>query len=175
MWTTWQREWFAKELTPAQWNKQWREKTCIFTGWCWRTLGGKHFVMAVWQTGMTWAPPPELLSTNFNGALEHVATQFASWTRRLARSVARHKAHPLTDEARTRSGAAFGEHGLTPQQVHDREERRVARRNYYLTVHLASRLQASKGKGKGKGRDATAHSVQPKAWDDMSGNERWWL
>ena len=131
--------------------------------------------MAVWQTGMTWAPPPELLSTNFNGALEHVATQFASWTRRLARSVARHKAHPLTDEARTRSGAAFGEHGLTPQQVHDREERRVARRNYYMTVHLANRLQASKGKGKGKGRDATAHSVQPKAWDDMSGNERWWL
>ena len=110
MWTTWQREWFAKELTPAQWKKTWHEKTSIFNGWCWRTLGGKHFVMAVWQTGMTWAPPPELLSTNFNGALEHVATQFASWTRRLARSVARHKAHPLTDEARTRSGAAFGEH-----------------------------------------------------------------
>ena len=132
-------------------------------------------MMAVWQTGMTWAPPPDLLSTDFNGALEHVATHFASWTRRLARSVAYHKAHPLTEEARTRSGAAFRKHGMTPQQVQDREERRIARRNYYMTVHLAHTLQASKGKGNGKGKGAPEHSVLPRAWADMSGNERWWL
>ena len=131
--------------------------------------------MAVWQTGMTWAPPPDLLNTDYNGALEHVATHFASWTRRLARSVARHKAHPLTDEARIRSGATVGKHGLTPQQVIDREQRRVARQNYYWAVHLANMLKASKGKGKGKGRGAAEHSVQPKAWEDMSRNERWWL
>ena len=175
MWTTWQKEWFAKELTPAQTKKNWREKTSIFNGWCWKTLGGKHFVMAVWQTGMTWAPTPELLNTNFNCALEHVATHFASWTRRLARSVARHKADPLTDEARTRSGFKYRQHGLTPQQVHDREERRIARVNYYKTVQLANKLHASKGKGKEKGRGATEHSVRPKYWEQMSGNERWWL
>ena len=44
-----------------------------------------------------------------------------------------------------------------------------------MTVHLANRLQASKGKGKGKGKDAAEHSLQPKAWDDMSENERWWF
>ena len=89
--------------------------------------------MAVWQTGMTWAPPPDLINTSFDAALRHVATHFASWTRRLARSVANHKANPLTDEARTRSGTAFGKHGLTPQEVQDRQERRDARWNYYMT------------------------------------------
>ena len=159
MWTTWQREWFAKQLTEAQWKKKWHEKTSIFNAWCWNTLGGQHFVMALWQTGMIWAPWPDLLNTNFNGAAEHVATHFASWVRRLARSVARHKANPLTDEARIRSGTAFRQHGMTPQQVKDREERRIARRDYYMTVRLANKLHAEKGK----------------AWTDMSFNEQWWL
>ena len=85
-------------------------------------MGGKNFIMAVWQTGMTWAPTPALLDTNSNGVLEHVAINFASWTRRLARAVTRHKKNPDTEEARTRSGSAFGEHGLTTQQVRDRNE-----------------------------------------------------
>ena len=143
MWTTWQREWFAKELTKAQWKKKWHEKTSIFNAWCWNTLGGQHFVMALWQTGMTWAPWPDLLNTNFNGALEHVATHFACWVRRLARSVARHKANPLTEEARIRSGTAFRQHGMTPLQVKDREERRIAKRNYYMAVQLAIKLRDS--------------------------------
>jgi hypothetical protein len=151
-------------------------------------VGGKHFVMAVWQTGMTWAPPSDLLNTIFNAALRHIATHFASWTRRLARSVANHKANPQTEEARIRSGTSKGKHGLNPQQMHDREERRDARCNYYRTVLLENKLHASKGKAKGKGRGATEHSVQPsrnwlrigptaesKAWADMSQSERWWL
>ena len=123
MWTTWQRDWFATELTLAPSTKKWSAKTSIFNTWCYKTLGNNNFVMAVWQTGMTWAPTPGLLNTYFNSALEHVTTQFASWTRRLARAVAHNKAHPLTQEARTRSGASFGKHGLTPQQVQDREKR----------------------------------------------------
>ena len=130
MWRTWAKEWFAKELTPEQQRKPWRKKTSIFSAWCYNSFGGQHFVMALWQTGITWAPSSDLLETNFTGALEHVATHFASWVRRLARSVAIHKAHPQTDEARTRSGTAFGQHGLTPQQVLDRRRRQTARRNY---------------------------------------------
>ena len=44
-----------------------------------------------------------------------------------------------------------------------------------MTVDLHNRLQASKGKVKDKGRGAIEHSVQPKAWDQMSGSEQWWL
>ena len=54
--------------------------------------------------------------------------------------------------------------------MHDREERRDARCNYYRTVNLENQLHASKGKGKGK---SSGHSV--KAWADMSPSEQWWL
>ena len=101
-----------------------------------------------------------------NGALEHVAKHFASWTRRLARAVTRHKEDPATVEARTRSGSAPGKHGLTPEQVANRTARKEARRNYYQTVDLVSELKASKGQGKGKAK---------RSWAEMSYNERWWL
>ena len=39
-------------------------------------MGGKSFIMGVWQTGVTWAPTPEQLNTNCNGALEYIATNF---------------------------------------------------------------------------------------------------
>ena len=96
--------------------------------------------MAVWQTGITWAPSPELLNSDFNGAVEHVVANFARWTRRLARSVAFHKAHPKTVEARTRSGTTFRQHGLNEQQLEDREQRRTARLNYYMTIQFAKKL-----------------------------------
>ena len=132
-----------------------------------RTQGGKNFVMAIWQTGITWASPPALLNNDYNGALEHVATHFTSWCRRLARAVTRHKRDPKTVEARIRSGEALHCHGLTPQQVCDRAARSTARANYYLAVDLYNRLKAAKGKGKGK--------ASPKYWDEMSMNEKWWL
>ena len=147
MWTAWQRDWFAKNLTPGQENKKWNKKTSIFNTWTWNTVGGKHFVMAVWQTGMTWAPSSDLVRKDFGGALKHVATHFASWTRKLARSVADHKADPRTEEARTRSGTSKG-HGLNPQQVQDRAERTDARHNYYRILRLDHKFCASKGKGK---------------------------
>ena len=53
---------------------------------------------------------PVFLDTQ-QGASEHVAKQSASWTRRLVRSVAHHKNHPQTEEARTRSVATYGTHG----------------------------------------------------------------
>ena len=78
MWTDWASEWMAKELTPAQHKLKHSKKTSIFTAWIFSNMGGKNFVMAMWQTGMTWAPTPQLLNENYDGALEHVATNFAS-------------------------------------------------------------------------------------------------
>ena len=121
-----------------------------------------------------------MLNADFDGALEHVARNFASWTRRLARAVNRHKHDEATLEARVRSGNTYGKHGLTPAQEQDRKDRDEARRNYYLTQELDKRLQASKGKGqrKGKGktqRGASEHTFPPNTWNEMSQDERWWL
>ena len=117
--------------------------------------------------GLDQISPDRQPDNNINGALEHVARHFASWTRRLARAVTRHKRDPETVEARVRSGSAPGKHGLTPEQQADRAARRKARSDYYQTVDLLNQLKASKGKGKGKGGK--------KSWDQMSWSERWWL
>ena len=167
MWTAWMNEWLENELTDAQSRRRRTQKIKLFAAWVHQNMGGKPFVMSVWQTGISWAPPPELLDTDYKGALEHVAINFASWTRRLARAVTRHKRDPATVEARIRSGQAFRSHGLTPQQVQERAERATARRIYYKTVDLHNKLKAGKGEGKGKG--------QPKYWGQMSYNEKWWL
>ena len=180
MWTDWAKDWMAGELTPEQQKLAHNKKTSIFNAWIFSHMGGKNFVMAMWQTGMTWAPTPQLLNADFNGALEHVARNFASWTRRLARAVHRHKHDEATLEARVRSGTTYGKHGLSQAQEQDRKDRAEARRNYYMTQELDKRYQASKGKGQGKGkgktkRGASEHTFPPKTWDEMSRDERWWL
>ena len=136
--------------------------------------------MAMWQTGMTWAPTPELLNSDYNGALEHVAKHFASWIRRLARAVSRHKQDEATQEARRRSGNAFGKHGLTQEELDNRRERQNAHRDYYLTIELVKQLELSNGKTRGKGkqnnnRGAPEHTIRPKCWDEMTRNEQWWV
>ena len=180
MWTSWQRDWIKKEATDKQKKEKWSRQTSIFNAWAYQNVGGLSFVMAVWQTGMSWAPPLELLNSDINGALEHVGTHFASWTRRLARATRRHKTNPKTQEARIRSGTAFGKHGLTPQQVQDRTARSNARWNYYWTVQLVRRVQArndfcTKGENKGKGKGAAGLPLHPHAWNALSRTEQWWI
>ena len=167
MWNEWMQDWLNTEATEEQRKRKRNKQTSLFNAWVYRNVGGKRFVMAIWQTGITWAPPQQLLNTNRTGALEHVAKHFASWTRRLARAVTRHKNNPATVEARIRSGNAPGMHGLTEQQLADREARRKARSTYYQAVDLYNQLKASKGRGRGR--------AGKKPWDRMSQDEKWKL
>ena len=77
MWLDWQRDWFAASLTREQTQLTWAKKTSIWNAFIKREAGTKHFVMAFWQTGVPWAPPLKMLSSDLTGALEHVATHFA--------------------------------------------------------------------------------------------------
>ena len=190
MWTDWQKEWFTTDLTPQQKTLKHSEKTSIWNVYIKREMGRKHFVMAFWQTGVPWAPPLDMLNSNSSGALEHVATHFAQWTRQLARSVLWHRSQPCSEEARTRSGHSRGQHGLTDQEVQDREDKRNATRDYYwgselhvedLAARGLRRCQsalASKTKGKGKkrdhqGRGAAEHAHRPRHYEEMLNNEQW--
>ena len=123
MYRTWMNEWFTNSdnrnkhpLTAEQAARPRSNKTSIFHAHVKNEYGGKHFVMAVWQLGITWAPSQKLLHTNYGGALEHVAKHFASWVRRVAQAVRQHKEKPSTEEARERSGSAWGQHGLSEEQ-----------------------------------------------------------
>jgi len=104
MYNTWMHEWLEKNLTTVQRQKPESKKTSIFHAYLHSNFGGKHFVMALWQTGIQWAPTPEKLRDDRNGALEHVAKNFAKWTQRVARAITRHKSGPDAEEARRRSG-----------------------------------------------------------------------
>ena len=133
-------------------------------------FGGKPFVMGLWQTGIQWAPPSSLLTTDPNAALEHVAKNFGKWAQKIMKTISRHKEDPDTIEARRKSGQQRGKHGLTPEEVKNREDRKRARSDYFWTIDLNNQIKASKGQGKGKGK-----SLPPKTYAQMTYDEKWWL
>ena len=151
----WMHEWLEKNLTSEQRCKKQREKTSIFAAYLNREFGGKRFVMALWQTGIQWAPTPEMIRDDYNGALEHVAKNFAKWTQRVAGAITRHKSATDTIEARRKSGQSYGKHGLSNEEERTRDERDKARRDYYSTLDLQKQLKDSKRK--------------------MNDKEWWWL
>ena len=176
IWNRWSAEWRENYLTPKQQRYKTIQQTSIFNAWVRKRYGSKHFLMAMLETGITWAPSAGFLETDRDGVTEHVAQNFATWIAAVMRSIASHKNDAATMEARARSGSAYGQHGLTPQQIQDRKERDDARRNYHWAVELNTRLLVSKGKSTGKGkRQTAAPEPTPKSWRDMTGAEQWWL
>ena len=170
MYTSWMHEWLDENLTEKQCRLKASKQSSIFAAYLNNNLGGKHFVMALWQTGVQWAPPPAMLVNDQNGALEHVAKNFTKWTHKLARAVTLHKNDADTQEARRRSGSSFGKHGLSAEEEKNRKERHDARTNYYWAMDLNRQLLAYEGEGHKK-----STSVTPKPWSDMSRNDRWYL
>ena len=115
-----------------------------------------------------------MLRTDPNGVIEHIAKNFALWTQEVARSITEHKKDPCIEEARRKSGnSSHGKHGLTETEEELRRDRDYHRRNFYWAMDLNRQLEASKGKGKGKGK--TGKPVTPKALEEMSNNDWWYL
>ena len=87
----WMDQWLAKELTEEQRGKPRNKQTSMFSAYLKKEFGGKHFVMALWQTGVTWAPSPVMTEMNLDGAAEHVARQLVRWIRRVMAAIELHK------------------------------------------------------------------------------------
>ena len=185
----WMDQWLAKELTEEQRGKPRNKQTSMFSAYLKKEFGGKHFVMALWRTGITWVPSCAMIQENPDGAAKHVATELVSWIRKVTLALEAHKKDPATVEATRRSGASRGMHGLTPDELYLRTERDRARRNFHQTRALNDRLNASKGrggkgkgkegkgkgKGKGEGKGKGKGKGEPKTWDEMTRDERWWI
>ena len=58
MYSMWMNEWIDNELTEEQRLRRRAKHTSIFRNWLFKNMGGKNFGMAIWQTGIAWAPPP---------------------------------------------------------------------------------------------------------------------
>jgi hypothetical protein len=185
IYTEWMHDWLEANLTEEQQTYKFSRRSSIFAAWMKQRYGGKLFLMALLETGITWAPSKQLLEIDNDDAVEHVAKCFVGWLSDVLEAIARHKNAPETIEARERSGTAYGVHGLTPQQETDRQERSRARADYWQTCKLEKQLLASKGKGKGgaaeyvkgkaKGKGGAAQYIEPKSWWAMSRSEIWWL
>ena len=103
----------------------------MFGAYLRNNFGGKAFVMALWQTGVTWAPTAHLNETNYDGALEHIAKKLGTWAQRIAAAREHHQADPDTKEAQRRSGGNTGVHGLTAEEVDNRFVFKKARSEHY--------------------------------------------
>ena len=52
MYNTWMHEWLEENLTRAQQQLAERKQTSIFSAYLYHNFGGKHRVMALWETGI---------------------------------------------------------------------------------------------------------------------------
>ena len=97
---------------------------------------------------------------------------------RIIRARKLHQENAETKEARRRSGDDTGKHGLIQEEMRNRDARKKARIDYYWTKDLDSQVRAFNGKGKdhakGQGQ-AKGKSCPPKAYNEMSHSEQWWL
>ena len=67
---TWMRKWLRENLTEQQRQKSTSQQTSIFSAWLRNQYGSKRFVMAIIETGLSWATP--------SGAAEHKGSRAAS-------------------------------------------------------------------------------------------------
>ena len=179
LWTQCMHQWMAENLTPEQKERVTSRKTRIFSAHVKHTYGGKHFVMALWQTGITWLPTPEEIASNEEAAVQAVKDRFLKWLQKVFDAIAKHKNDIPTEEARRRSGFKKWHHGLTRQEEADRRERKQARSDFQWTRTLDAEFMAGKGKGKTKAqqnkRKGKGTKGKPREWDDFNSTEQWWL
>ena len=155
-------------------------KTSIFAAYIHRTYGAKHLVLALLETGITWAPSQSLMRWDFKAAQASVARGVVRWFRNLNDAIAVHKNDPTTAAARQRSGCHRNVSGLTESQTQERWERSEARRQMaeaqYLQAcyDLASGYpSASRRKGWGKGsKGKGVREVVPLRWYEMTSEQQ---
>ena len=156
MYHNWLNEFAQKEMTKEQRAKPHRSRASIFNAVLQRNFGGKQWIMAVWQYGITWVPDPDIMERDRHGALEHVAKHFAQWVRRLARTLARAQEQP----------------DYTGEEEHPRDTREKACANHRRAIALQAELDASKAKGKRRGRKGKGKNASPRTWNELSAWEK---
>ena len=83
MYGAWLQEFIDNKLTAKQRTQSRSKQTSAFGAYLRNNYGGKAFIMALWQTGTPWAPTTQLMDTDYDGVLEHIAPNFAQWAQRM--------------------------------------------------------------------------------------------
>ena len=140
--------------------------------------GGRRFIFAIWEMGVTWIPTQEILALGEKGATEHVCRRLLRWSAKLSTAIAKHTKDDETREATRCSGGNTGQSGLTAREKQLRDDKKYHIRNYEYAQRLNQEIQNWKGarKGYGKGHGKGAKSTKGKrSFLEMSDAEKWWL
>ena len=170
MYNQWLNDFREYELDSVQQTKSSSDQSSIFRAYLYKNCGGIHFVMAVWQTGLTWLVPEHLANDN-RGATEHAAKEFAKWVLKFARAIQKHKENEKTMEAQRNAGKTWGQSGLTREERYQKKQRDHARWNYNWAAGTERRLQytqaMSKGKSKGYAKAGKGKDFQPLHYGEL--------
>jgi hypothetical protein len=175
MWTQWMWKWLNTSLRPDQQRKRDSQKTSIFGAYVRKTYGNKSFVLALMQTGVTWAPPLDLVRQDHAAASKHIRTHFVAWVRNVLDAMVRHRTDPQTVAAKRRSGGVKDTSGLTDAEKLARQKRDDAESNYAWAVFIAEQLGERDPYGKGKTRGKGREHHNTRNWNDLSVGEQWWV
>ena len=174
MYNEWLNDFREFQLNDYQKMKSSNQQASIFRAYLHKNCGGLYFVMAVWQTGLTWLVPEEL-ANNQRGATEHAAREFARWVIKFACAIQKHKASDKTKEAQRKAGQTYGQSGLTRQEVYLKKQREHVRWNFNWAYCTNLRIQytrameqgkSKKGYGK-KGKSKKDKDIQPLRYEDL--------
>ena len=191
----WMHEWLQENLTEKQRRKAPNQQTSIFSAWLHNHYGSKRFVMAIIETGLSWATPSDEAEHKGSGAAssasnafaaaehspdtdiaigapEHTITRFIDWVLKVAKAIDRHKNDATVQEQRRRSGEEKRTSGLTEHEKTLRAARDQARSNFAYGADLHRRVELHEGKGKSKGKGKRDHLLSPIAWHELSRHQQ---
>ena len=99
----WQNKFIAEDLRPEQRRKKTNEKTSAFAAMLKKTYGSRRFVMAIFQSGMSWRA---------RAGANNVA-RLMKWILEVTKAITEHRNDPLVKEQRRKSDSKKGANGLT--------------------------------------------------------------
>ena len=176
-WNTMMNEWLATNLRSDQEELKTARKTSIFGAYLNRTYGSKQFVIAIWESGLSWCP--EKAHERWNvGAPQQDAAQailfsFCAWLEKVMAALCRRQNNPSTAHAQERSGMwgpkteRYRRSGLRDEDQALRQERDKLRSHIMIAKALRRECADSKAYDY-SGRYTTA--VVHHATDNM----QWW-
>ena len=124
LYNCWREDFKKYELSFEQRRKSDNAQNSAFNAYLKNRFGGKRFIFAVWEMGITWGATEEHIIKDPHGATEHVYKGLLQWSYDMSEAIENHKESDCTMEATRRSGGNTGKSGLTPEEVQNRADKR---------------------------------------------------
>jgi len=83
----WRADFRKNELTYEQQGKSDNAQNSMFNSYLKNKFGGKRFIFAVWEMGITWGATEEMFTKDARGATEHVYKSLLQWSYNMSQAM----------------------------------------------------------------------------------------